>query len=353
MRKNIVSIVVVIIMVTFGESMAKEVTAHRGASGYLPEHTLESKTMAHAMGVNYIEQDLVMTKDNVLIVLHDPTLDTTTDVAKKFPARARKDGKYYVIDFTWPEIQTLCVKERVNRKTGIQVYPKRFPNSSNACATGMKVHTFEEELVTIQGMNRSRGRNIGIYPEIKEPAFHEKEGKNIVKATVAMLTKYGYTSKESSVILQTFDYDSLKSIRDAGYKGRLYILIAGRGQDLINDEEVHKWLRTDEGIRASGQYADGIAPSIVHLYRIEDGKIVKTDLADRIKKAGMKVDTWTHRVDDLPNGFVSSDEMLTFVFEEVGVDGLFSDHPDVVIDFLSKKSDRNKKVVKGVDKHKK
>ena len=85
----------------------KIVIAHRGASGYLPEHTMESKSMAHAMNVDFIEQDLVLSKDDVPIVIHDIYLDDITDVSKKFPARKRKDNRFYVIDFTFNELQTL------------------------------------------------------------------------------------------------------------------------------------------------------------------------------------------------------------------------------------------------------
>lgn len=95
------------------EPVAKDkvVIAHRGASGYLPEHSLPAKAMAYAQGADYLEQDLVMTKDNELVVLHDHYLDRVTDVAERFPDRARKDGRYYAIDFTLPEIKSLKFTE--------------------------------------------------------------------------------------------------------------------------------------------------------------------------------------------------------------------------------------------------
>lgn len=92
-------------------SANKVVIAHRGASGYLPEHSLPAKAMAYAQGADYLEQDLVMTKDNELVVLHDHYLDRVTDVADRFPDRARKDGRYYAIDFTLPEIKSLKFTE--------------------------------------------------------------------------------------------------------------------------------------------------------------------------------------------------------------------------------------------------
>ena len=97
---------------------AKIVIAHRGASGYLPEHTLPAKAMAYAMHPDYLEQDVVLSKDDVPIVIHDIHLDAVTNVAELFPDRKRKDGRYYVIDYTFDELKTLRVVERFNLETG-------------------------------------------------------------------------------------------------------------------------------------------------------------------------------------------------------------------------------------------
>ena len=101
---------------TSGVAAQKIVIAHRGASGYLPEHTLAAKAVAHAMGVGYIEQDVVLSKDGVPIVLHDIQIDTVTDAAEMFPDRARADGRFYAIDFTVDELQSLSAMERADRK---------------------------------------------------------------------------------------------------------------------------------------------------------------------------------------------------------------------------------------------
>ena len=111
----------------FAADYRPAVAAHRGASGFLPEHTLEAKAMAYAMDPDYIEQDVVMTKDNHLVVMHDYTLDANTDVAKKFPNRARANGRYYAVDFTLEEIKSLIVTERFNPKTGKPAFEGRFP----------------------------------------------------------------------------------------------------------------------------------------------------------------------------------------------------------------------------------
>ena len=179
----------------------KVVIAHRGASGYLPEHTMEAKAMAYAMNPDYIEQDLVLSKDNVPIVIHDIYLGDVTDVAKKYPERARKDGKYYVIDFTFDELRTLEVTERSSTKMGKQVYPNRFPKGKSS----FQLHSFQQEIELIQGLNYSTKQNIGIYPEIKNPAFHHRNGKDISKIVLQILSDYGYVTKEDQCILQCFD----------------------------------------------------------------------------------------------------------------------------------------------------
>lgn len=180
------------------DSNEKIVIAHRGASGYLPEHTLPAKAMAYAQGADYLEQDLVMTKDDHLVVLHDHYLDRVTDVADRFPDRARKDGRYYAIDFTLDEIKSLKFTEGFDIENGkkVQTYPGRFPMGKS----DFRVHTFEEEIEFVQGLNHSTGKNIGIYPEIKAPWFHHQEGKDIAAKTLEVLKKYGYTVRTTKFI---------------------------------------------------------------------------------------------------------------------------------------------------------
>lgn len=119
----VASMLLVMSMSTIAQSNAKVVIAYRGASGYLPEHTLPAKAMAYAQGADFLEQDLVMTKDNELIVLHDHYLDSVTDVADRFPGRARKDGRFYAIDFTLPEIRSLKFTEAFEMKDGKKCKP--------------------------------------------------------------------------------------------------------------------------------------------------------------------------------------------------------------------------------------
>src|SRR5262245_24187713 len=137
--------VVALVLWTFNaaaQSAHPFVIAHRGASGYLPEHTIAAKAYAHALGADYLEQDVVLSKDDVPVVLHDVYLDTVTDVAKRFPDRKRADGRFYALDFTLAELKQLRVTERFDVRTGQPVYPKRFP----AAQSSFQISTLEEEL---------------------------------------------------------------------------------------------------------------------------------------------------------------------------------------------------------------
>lgn len=311
------------------------VTAHRGACGYLPEHTLEAKAMAYAMGVDYVEQDVVFTKDDVLVVLHDHTLETTTDVAKKFPGRHRQDGSYYAIDFTLAEIKSLIVTERFDPKTGQAVFAGRFPVNFGI---DFRVTTLEEEIFFVQGLNKSTGGNVGLYVEVKEPAFHEKEGKPIMEATIEMLTKYGYNKEGAKVILQIFDFDAVKKSRELGWKADLAMLVDMDGQMLIDDKDVHTWLLTEEGVKEVSKYATIYAPWFTHLaIPTEDGN--SWTLAPCLKwarDAGMQVHTWTQRADRLAKGFRTEEAMFGAMFMQMKLDGMFSDFPDHPIAYLKK-----------------
>ena len=309
------------------------IAAHRGASGYLPEHTLEAKAMAYALNPDYIEQDVVLTKDGVAVISHDHTLETTTDVAQKFPDRHRADGSYYAIDFTLAEIKSLIVTERFNPKTGEAIFKGRFPLDTQI---DFRMPTLEEEFKFIQGLNKSTKKNIGVYVEIKEPAFHEKEGQDLTKITVDLLTKYGYNHPSSKAILQIFDYDAVVAARKMGWKGDLAMLVSSEGQHLIDDKARHAWLLTPEGIQNVSEYANIYAPSFLHLVEPKGKGHVVSELVALARKNGMKVHSWTHRIDSLPKGFESSDEMLDMAFKKMKLDGLFSDFPDVVDQYLKK-----------------
>lgn len=299
----------------------KIVIAHRGASGYLPEHTLAAKAMAHAMNVDFIEQDVVLSKDDVPIVIHDIYLDDVTDVALKFSERKRKDNRYYVIDFTFDELQTLKVTERFNPKTGQQVYKNRFPKWK----ASFRLHSLQEEIELIQGLNASTGKNIGIYPEIKAPEFHQKEGKKISEIVLKILSDYGYYSKKDNCILQCFDAKELQRIRKE-LKSELFLV------QLIEFPEETKQL----GFFAT--YADGIGPWYTQILdKKVEGKWQFTDLVAEAHQLGLKVHPYTFRADALGE-FASFEKMVHTLLIDAKVDGVFTDFPDLVLKFLEKQN---------------
>src|SRR5688572_10121230 len=153
------------------------VIAHRGASGYLPEHTLEAKALAYGLGADFLEQDVVATRDSQLVVLHDLHLDDVTDVALRFPERCRADGRHYVIDFDLAELQRLTVSERRGAGAAAARFPGRFPLDKGA----FRIATLDQELDLIEGLNRSMRRNVGIYPEIKHPQWHREQGIDLAR----------------------------------------------------------------------------------------------------------------------------------------------------------------------------
>jgi glycerophosphoryl diester phosphodiesterase len=309
----------------------KIIIAHRGASGYLPEHTLAAKALAHGQGAHFIEQDVVLTRDDVPIVLHDIHLDTVSDVAARFPDRKRDDGRYYAIDFTLAEIRTLNVHERISLKTGEPVFPARFPNGKSV----FRVPTLAEELDLIQGLNASTKRIAGIYPEIKDPAFHRAEGKDISRIVIAMLADYGYRTKSDPIYLQSFDWNEVKRIRgELGYRGRLVQLL-GENDWKIAPGVDFDYLKSAAGLAEIAATADGIGPWIGQVARApEGGKPAATGLAAAAHENGLEVHPYTFRADALPKYAATLDELLQLFLVEIGVDGIFTDFPDLGLTFL-------------------
>jgi glycerophosphoryl diester phosphodiesterase len=307
--------------------------AHRGASGYLPEHTLPAKAAAFALGADYIEQDVVLTKDDQPIVLHDIHLDTVTDVTGVFPDRRRDDGRYYALDFTLDEIRRLAVHERIDLDTGRPVYPNRFPVGQ----ARFGIPTLAEEIELVQGLNQSTGRDVGIYTEIKKPAWHRAQGKDISRIVLHTLHEYGYRTKQDKCYLQCFDpRETLRIRRELDCGLRLVQLIADNGwheADADFDE-----LRTPDGLRRIAEYADGIGPWMPHVVTgLDDsGKPVITDLVTVAHALGLEVHPFTFRADALPEYADNFDEVLNIFFDQARVDGIFTDFPDRAAQFLER-----------------
>ena len=299
------------------------IIAHRGASGYVPEHTLIAKAMAHAMGADYLEQDLVATKDGRAVVLHDVHIDTVTNVAERFPDRRREDGRYYAIDFTVDELKTLNVYERFDYKTRKAALPQRYPTGVGE----FRIPTFEEEIRFIQNINRTTGREVGIYPEIKKPAWHREQGCDFSPIVLKVLKQYGYAKPKSNCFLQCFDEFEVRRLRsELGYEGKLVQLI-GKGHDEESGTDYNR-LRTPEGLAAIKGSVNGVGPSMDLVVSWNDAGFANvTDFTENAHQFDLDVHPWTARADQLPSRCPSFKALME-TLRAANVDGIFTDHPD-------------------------
>ncbi len=306
------------------------VIAHRGASGYLPEHTLPAKAMAHAMGADYLEQDVVLTKDGVPVVLHDIHLEYTTDVADRFPDHRRDDGHFYAIDFELAEIQQLQAHERVRISLDgdrTAVFPDRYPLQ----ASTLRVPTLAEEIDLIAGMDRSRGTTTGLYIELKAPNFHRAAGYDMASSILQVLKDKGYADRPGQVYLQSFDDTVLRYLRDdLDCQLPLIQLIADPawGEDSKVD---YAFLQTAAGLDQVASYADGIGPWYrqILLGYDDSGEVELSDLVGLAQARGLQVHPYTLRLEDIPEGVENFDELMQLMFKKAGVDGIFTDFPDL------------------------
>ena len=323
------------------------VIAHRGASGYLPESTLPAKAIAHAMGADYVEHDVVMTKDNHVLVNHDLWLDEVSDVAYRFPGRQRADGHFYVIDFTLDEILSLSVTDRFRREGGVPVpvFPGRFP----LWQSDFRFHTLESELQFLRGLEKSTGRSVGVFTELKSPWFHEQEGRDLCHATLELLHRYGYRTRDDLCRVMSFDPHALRRIRDdvgpaLGVDVPLTQLIGKTEEHETYERQPngswtnydYDWMHDPEGMRRIAEYADGIGPDYRSLLDADSplDDIQITPMTQAAHDAGMYVTPWTVRADQLPSYASSMDVVLRALLVEAGIDGVITDFPDVAVRFV-------------------
>ena len=275
------------------------IIAHRGASGYLPEHTLAAYALGYGQGADYIEPDLVMTRDGHLICLHDIHLESTTDVASAFPTRARSDGRYYAADFTLAEVRTLQARERL---------PDRFPQGESTFG----VPTFLEMVELVAGLNRSTGRRVGIYPELKQGSWHREHSLEIEKRFLVEASQHAQLGSSVPVFVQSFEPGSLELLVQLGVRFPLIQLVGASQQDLL----------TKQGLANVAGYAKGIGPSKSLI--VDDRGVV-----ERAHAAGLAVHPYTFRADDVGRDFDSFTAEVRAFVRDYGVDGLFTDFPDL------------------------
>lgn len=301
------------------------VIAHRGASGHRPEHTLEAYTLAVQMGADYIEPDLVSTKDGVLVARHENEIGGTTDVAQRFPDRKvtkRIDGDsitgWFTEDFTLAELRTLRARERLNFRD--QSYNGQF-----------SIPTFDEVLALADSLGRAKGRVVGVYPETKHPTYFRSIGLALEQPLVASLARAGWNRADAPVFIQSFEVMNLRALK-AQTPVRLIQLIAGGSPaDKAQNADVptYEQMLTVEGLRDVARYAYGIGPEKRLVLPMAGGE---TTLVRDAHAAGLKVHIWTLRKEAqfIGSRFAGDVEAEARAFVAAGVDGVFADHPDLV-----------------------
>ena len=292
------------------------VIGHRGASGYLPEHTTESAVLAHAMLADYIEQDVVLSKDGIPVVLHDLVLDDVTNAASVFPDRHRAAGHWFAMDFTLDELRRLTVTERRTPSRPWKDKGTRFPLESG----GFRISTLAEHLQLIQGLNKTRPHQAGVYVEIKGPAEHRAAGLDLSSAVLKVLGEHGYKSADDRIYLQCFDEAEVRRLRNE-LKTQMLII------QLLSDPA------DAEKLKRIAEVADGIGVPLNHVLSGKDkeGVPLLTDLVHNAHANALQVHVWTFRTDSLPAFVGSATEYLECLVVAGGVDGIFADQPDVVV----------------------
>jgi len=302
------------------------IIAHRGASGELPEHTLEAYGRAIEMGADFIEPDLVSTKDGVLIARHENEISGTTDVAEKFPNRKRRatiDGHtgegWFTEDFTLAEIKTLRAKQRLESRE--QKYNGKF-----------KIVTFEEILNFVQSENKRLKRTVGIYPEVKHSTYHRSLNLPIEGKFLSLLKKYGYDRKPEQVFIQSFEISNLKEIHQMAPQYRLIQLLDDPDAKPADQKELtYAKMLTPEGLAAIAGYAYGIGPHKNYIQPIQGQELkTPTALVRAAHAAGLHVHIYTLRSDKpfLIDAYEGDPAREYRRFFQLGVDGMFSDFAD-------------------------
>jgi glycerophosphoryl diester phosphodiesterase len=331
------------------------VIAHRGASGYRPEHTIESYRLAIEMGADFIEPDLVSTRDGVLVARHENEIGGTTDVANHPEFAARRTTKlidgvpvtgWFTEDFTLAELRTLWARERL---------PDVRPESARYDGR-FRIPTLDEVIALAREESARRGRTIGIYPETKHPSYFDSIGLPLEPPLLAALERAGWTEAADPVFIQSFETENLRMLRRRTGVRLVQLMEAqGRPYDLARrgDPRTYADLATPAGLAEIATYADAIGPhKALVIPRGADGRLgPPSPLVADAHAAGLQVHPWTFRRENvfLPADFHAGNPMdagfpnligdlhaEVAAFLAAGVDGLFSDNPDVALEARSR-----------------
>jgi glycerophosphoryl diester phosphodiesterase len=319
------------------------VIAHRGASGYRPEHTLEAYQLAIEMGADYIEPDLVATRDGHLVARHEPDISQTTDVASRTEFADRKrtvwiDGVetigWFTVDFTLAELRSLRA-----------VQPR--PDRSKEFDGQFLVPTLAEIIALAQRESKARGRTIGIYPETKHPSWHCALGLSLEEPLLSALESAGWNHRDAPVFIQSFEAGNLQWLRSRT-QVKLIQLVGGVGSNAGGSVilptpfaqpecttypvgELPTNFASAAAFEAIATYADGIGPWKRFLIGEVDGHATRpTNFVELAHAAGLQVHPWTFRNEQihLLKDYAGDPAVEYRAFIELGVDGVFSDFPD-------------------------
>lgn len=305
------------------------VIAHRGASGYRPEHTLEGYRLAIALGCDYLEPDLVITQDGVLIARHENELSDTTNVGDRREFASRKTTKvidgvertgWFAEDFTLAEIKTLRARERL-------------PFRDQSFNDQFEIPTLAEIIALAQDASAEVGRTIGIYPETKHPSYFQSIGLSLEPPLLDVLNTNGYEDRDAPVILQSFETENLKTLRSRT-SVPLIQLIGDPSQIQVDTQRSYGDLITPEGLAAIAQYANGIGVEkrlILPVNPTDANRLLPpTALIQDAHAAGLWVHSYTFRSDPsfLHPSYQGNPAAEYTQFLGLGIDGLFSDFTD-------------------------
>ena len=311
------------------------VIAHRGASGERPEHTIAGYRLAIEQGADFIEPDLVLTKDGVLVARHENEISETTDVADHPEFKSRRTTKtidggqvtgWFTEDFTLAELKTLRARERLPKLRSTD-YDGQFD-----------IPTFEEILTLLAEVNKSRKKPVGVYPETKHPSYFTSIGLPHEAALLAMLDRFGYRGRSAPVYIQSFEMRNLMDLRSKSDLPLIQLMDSAGGPADMPDTS-YAAMTSPIGLKAIAAYADGIGPNKAMV--IPRGALGSlgdpTSLVRDAHAAGLKVHPWTFRRENyfLPLGDKGGinpaghgdlgAEIQAYL--NTGIDGLFSDNP--------------------------
>jgi glycerophosphoryl diester phosphodiesterase len=324
------------------------VIAHRGASGERPEHTLASYQLAIEQGADFIEPDLVLTKDGVLVARHENEISETTDVADHPEFAGHKTVKtidghevegWFTEDFTLAELKTLRARERLPQLRGA-AYDGRF-----------EIPTFEEILTLLAEVNRGRKAPVGVYPETKHPSYFASIGLPHEAPLLALLDRFGYRGRSAPVFIQSFEVGNLIDLRAKSDLPLIQLIDAGGGP-ADRPGTSYAAMASPSGLKMIAGYADGIGPNkAMVIPRATLGRLGKpTTLVRDAHAAGLKVHPWTFRRENyfLPLGEKASinpaghgdlaGEIKAYL--ATGIDGLFSDNVREAVAAVMERAER-------------